>query len=204
MHPLTRAALASLVLLVVAALLNLQPVNEMANTLIKRLLPRSASRSCLQRPFLATAASYLSEVTSSTSPPPVYTRTFNTTSPFSNPNSNSYTMANSTNFFDAIKARHSVYSLSDSSPISDARIQEIVQDTLLNVPSAFNSQTTRLVLVLKQEHKKLWQLVREVYRQQLPADKFEHANQRFVGFEAAYGTVSTSALVWLGCHTDLP
>lgn len=100
-------------------------------------------------------------------------------------------MADSTYFFDAIKSRHSYYSLSGSSPIPDSRIQEIVESTLLNVPSAFNSQTTRLVLVLNKEHKKLWQLVREVYKQQLPADKFEHANQRFNGFEAAYGTVSS-------------
>ena len=91
--------------------------------------------------------------------------------------------------FDAVKYRHSVYTLTNESPISDDRIQEIVQDTLLNVPSAFNSQSTRLVLVLNEEHKKLWELVREVYRQQLPPEKFEQANKRFGGFQAAYGTV---------------
>lgn len=92
-------------------------------------------------------------------------------------------------FLDAAKYRHSVYTLTHDSPISNDRIEEIVKDTLLNVPSAFNSQTTRLVLVLGDQHTKLWELVREVYKQQLPAEKFEQANKRFGGFQDAYGTV---------------
>ena len=90
---------------------------------------------------------------------------------------------------DAIKYRHSVYPLAHESPISNDRIEEIVKETLLNVPSAFNSQTTRLVLVLNEKHTKLWDMVREVYKQQLPAEKFERANQRFGMFQDAYGTV---------------
>ncbi len=186
MRPPTRAALASLLFLALVLLLNSQLLNSMKSTVIKRAL---LARSFLQRPIFAYSASSIPHSTSSASPTPIYSRTFNTTTPFSKPDTNQFKMANSTNFFDAIKDRHSVYSLSHSSPIPDSRIQQIVEDTLLNVPSAFNSQTTRLVLVLKNEHKKLWQAVREIYRAALPADKFEHANQRFGGFEAAYGTV---------------
>lgn len=186
MRPPTRAALASLLLLALALLLNSQLLNGMASSLIKRA---SLVHPFLQRSIFGPTASSISQSPSSASPNPIYTRTFNTTSPFSKPDTDRIKMANTTTFFDAIKDRHSVYSLSNSSPIPDSRIQQIVEDTLLNVPSAFNSQTTRLVLVLKNEHKKLWQAVREIYRAALPADKFEHANQRFGGFEAAYGTV---------------
>ena len=191
MQSRTRAILASFILLVVAAILSLWNVNAMASTFIKRALPSFVIHdNLLQRPLFALTNSRLKQSASPESPSAIYSRTFNTTSPFAKSSNSSRKMANSTHLFDAVNERHSYYSLSDSSPISDDRIQEIVQDTLLGVPSAFNSQTTRLALVLNKEHKKLWQIVREVYKQQLPQDKFEHANQRFNMFEAAYGTVS--------------
>ncbi|KAI4148057.1 MAG: hypothetical protein L6R39_002916 [Caloplaca ligustica] len=59
----------------------------------------------------------------------------------------------------------------------------------MHVPSAFNSQTTRAVILLNEEHKKCWDLIAEVFKQQLPAEKFERANQRFQGFKAGYGTI---------------
>ncbi|KAL8999519.1 MAG: hypothetical protein Q9188_005869 [Gyalolechia gomerana] len=92
-------------------------------------------------------------------------------------------------FSAAIKDRRTYYALESSSPIPDSRIQEIVKDAILHVPSAFNSQTTRAVLLLNEEHKKMWDLVVEVYKQQLPEDKFNRANQRFPMFRAAYGTI---------------
>lgn len=98
-------------------------------------------------------------------------------------------MASTKPFFDAVKSRRTYYALDSTSPIPDARIQEIVSHAILHVPSAFNSQTTRAVLLLNEEHKKCWDIIIEVYKQQLPADKFEHANQRFQGFRKGYGTI---------------
>ncbi|KAL8793200.1 MAG: hypothetical protein Q9195_004230 [Heterodermia aff. obscurata] len=178
MHPVLRALLAIL-LLALALSLNSPPTQQMATKLIKRSLPPSITRflpkQAFQAPFLANNPSI--------APQPIYTRTFNTSYPTMAPPTSAASL------FDAVKYRHSVYTLTDETTISNDRIQEIVQDTLLNVPSAFNSQSTRLVLVLGEEHKKLWELVREVYRQQLPPEKFEQANQRFGGFQGAYGTV---------------
>lgn len=48
-----------------------------------------------------------------------------------------------------------------------------------------------MVLVLKKEHEKLWDTITEVYKTMLPEDKFTHAKQRFDGFRAGYGTVSS-------------
>ena len=178
MHPVLRALLAIL-LLALALSLNSPSTQRMATKLIKRSLPPSIARFLPKQPFQAPFLAHKPSL----SPQPIYTRTFNTSYP---------TMASPTSaatLFEAVKYRHSVYTLTDETPIPNERIEEIVQDTLLNVPSAFNSQTTRLVLVLAEEHKKLWELVREVYRQQLPAEKFEQANKRFGGFQGAYGTV---------------
>ncbi|KAL9023256.1 MAG: hypothetical protein Q9196_007313, partial [Gyalolechia fulgens] len=98
-------------------------------------------------------------------------------------------MASTKPFSAAIQERRTYYALESSSPIPDARIQEIVRDAILHVPSAFNSQTTRAVVLLNEAHQKMWDLVVEVYKQQLPEDKFNRANQKFPMFRAAYGTI---------------
>lgn len=99
-------------------------------------------------------------------------------------------MAESKTFFDATELRRSYYQITNESTISDARIKELVTHTVKHVPSAFHSQTTRMVVVLKEKHEELWDAIMEVYKVQLPADKFEHAKGRMVGFRKAYGTVS--------------
>ncbi|KAL8638895.1 MAG: hypothetical protein Q9228_004001 [Teloschistes exilis] len=98
-------------------------------------------------------------------------------------------MAATKPFFEAAKDRRTYYALSHESTIPDSRIQEIVKDAILHTPSAFNSQTTRVVVLLGEEHTKTWDLITEVYKQQLPEEKFNQANKRFPGFKAAYGTI---------------
>lgn len=98
-------------------------------------------------------------------------------------------MANATAFLETTKARRSYYQLLNKSPISDARIQEIVQHAISHVPSAFNSQTTRVVVLLKSEHEKLWDVATEVYKASLSEEQFQRTEQRFKSFRAAYGTV---------------
>ena len=99
-------------------------------------------------------------------------------------------MAESKSLPDAISSRRSYYQMTTESTISDARIKELIAHTIKHVPSAFNSQTTRMVVVLKEKHEELWDAIMEVYKVQLPAEKFEHAKGRMVGFRKAYGTVS--------------
>ncbi|KAI4113411.1 MAG: hypothetical protein LQ345_005604 [Seirophora villosa] len=98
-------------------------------------------------------------------------------------------MASTKPFFTAVKDRRTYYGLSAECPIPDARIREIVEYAILHVPSAFNSQTTRAVVLLGDEHRKMWDVTAEVYQQQLPAHKFESANKRFQGFRKGYGTI---------------
>ena len=58
---------------------------------------------------------------------------------------------NSDSILQAIGYRHSVYSLSDKSPISDDRLKEIVQNIILTIPSSFNAQTTRIVVLVRDD-----------------------------------------------------
>ena len=98
-------------------------------------------------------------------------------------------MANTAAFLETTKVRRSYYQLLKESPISDDRIQELVRHAITHVPSAFNSQTTRVVVLLKSEHEKLWDAAAEVYKASLPEESFKRAEQRFNMFRAAYGSV---------------
>ncbi|THV53442.1 hypothetical protein BGAL_0050g00090 [Botrytis galanthina] len=98
-------------------------------------------------------------------------------------------MSPSTQFIDLLKARRTIYALSNKSTIPDSKIQEIVEQAVLHVPSSFNSQSTRVVLLLKGEHEKLWDITKEVLKGVVPEAQFEGTAKRIDGFRAGYGTV---------------
>lgn len=93
-------------------------------------------------------------------------------------------------FKEAILHRRSYYALTAESPVSDAKIEEILRFALKNVPSAFNSQSTRLVLLLHEQHKRLWQIVEETLRGIVPAASFASTKAKIDNsFASGYGTV---------------
>lgn len=93
-------------------------------------------------------------------------------------------------FKEAIKNRRTYYSISNEAPISDKQIEEILEFALLHVPSAFNSQTTRVVLLLGDQHKKLWDITKETLRKIVPAEQFGNTEAKIDGaFAAGYGTI---------------
>ncbi|KAJ5368957.1 uncharacterized protein N7496_008717 [Penicillium cataractarum] len=96
---------------------------------------------------------------------------------------------------EVVKARRTYYGLKAESPISDDVIERIVQDSVLHVPSSFNTQTSRIVLLLKEEHKKVWDIAISameglVAAGHVPKEMFEnHTKPKLDAFRAAYGTV---------------
>lgn len=93
-------------------------------------------------------------------------------------------------FKEALKNRRSYYAITNESPVSDEQIKEILEHALLHVPSAFNSQTTRVVLLLGDQHKKLWEITKETLRKIVPAEHFGATESKIDGaFAAGYGTV---------------
>lgn len=93
------------------------------------------------------------------------------------------------NFYEAIKERRSIYAISKESPISDERIKEIVEDIVKHVPSAFNSQTTRAVVLLGESHDKLWNITMEALRKIVPENDFVSTEAKINSFKGGYGTV---------------
>ena len=92
-------------------------------------------------------------------------------------------------FFAAVKDRRTYYGISSVSPVSDDRIKEIVRFAVKHVPSAFNSQSGRAVLLLGKSSDEFWSMVKESLRKIVPADKFAPTEEKINGFGSGYGTV---------------
>jgi predicted oxidoreductase (fatty acid repression mutant protein) len=100
-------------------------------------------------------------------------------------------------FIEGMKGRRSIYALTNESTISDDRIEEIISEVVKHTPSPFNSQTARLVVLLKEEHEKLWDLALEIATATVPPQVLENLYKpRIAGFRAGYGTVSLQNSHW--------
>lgn len=94
------------------------------------------------------------------------------------------------NLKEAIKHRRTYYHITNSSPISDNEIKEIIDLAVINVPSAFNSQSTRIVLLLGENHKMFWDITKETLRVIVPPEVFEKSLDRINSyFVCGYGTI---------------
>lgn len=92
--------------------------------------------------------------------------------------------------FEVVRTRHSNYALSPQSTISDSRIEEIIRDVILHVPSSFNTQSTRIVVLLKEQHQILWDLVAKIMSATIPEEQYiKMTAPKLNGFRNAYGTV---------------
>ncbi len=93
-------------------------------------------------------------------------------------------------FFDAVKTRRTRYALSKEPVISDELIQEIVNEAVKHSPSAFNSQSARIVLLLGEQHDRLWDIVKAELKKIMPAEGFGATEEKVNGaFRSGYGTV---------------
>lgn len=93
-------------------------------------------------------------------------------------------------FEEAMAARRSYYTIGNESTITDEELVGLIKSAVKHVPSAFNSQSTRVVLLLKEEHKKLWQIVKEEVKKVAPAEGFKATEEKIDGcFAAGYGTI---------------
>lgn len=94
-----------------------------------------------------------------------------------------------TDFRTALGNRRTYYDISAKNTVSDSDIKEIVDYAVLNTPSAFNSQSARVILLFGDSHKKHWETVRDTLRKIVPAEKFAPTDAKIDSFAAGYGTI---------------
>lgn len=93
------------------------------------------------------------------------------------------------NFYQAVHNRRTNYTITDKSSVSDARIEEILRELVQYTPSAFHSQTSRVLLLLGAQHKKLWDTVMQTLRELVHPEAFATTEAKINSFAAGYGTI---------------
>ncbi|CAF9937688.1 MAG: hypothetical protein ALECFALPRED_007367 [Alectoria fallacina] len=98
--------------------------------------------------------------------------------------------ASQISFLEATVIRRSTVELKKESTIPDARIVEIVKHSLLHSPSPFHVQSARAVVLLHQDHDKLWDIAYEHTSKTAPPELFNtKLSPNLKAFKQAYGTV---------------
>ncbi|HEY5561279.1 MAG TPA: nitroreductase family protein [Clostridiaceae bacterium] len=92
-------------------------------------------------------------------------------------------------FYTAIADRRSFYGISKEKVTTDEKIKEVLEYAVKHTPSAFNSQTTRVVLLLAKHHDKFWDITMEALRKVVPSDRFAPSEEKINSFKSGYGTV---------------
>jgi predicted oxidoreductase (fatty acid repression mutant protein) len=95
----------------------------------------------------------------------------------------------SKNFNQVIENRRSIYAIGKESPISNEEIQSIVEHAVKHVPSPFNSQSARVVVLIGEQHDKLWNITRETLRKLVPEANFASTDEKISSFQNGYGSV---------------
>lgn len=92
-------------------------------------------------------------------------------------------------FQQLISKRRSVYQIGVSVQETEPEITEMIKACLYEAPSAFNSQSTRLVLLYGNAYQSFWCMVHDTLEKIVPQDKFDLTQQRIKSFAAGIGTI---------------
>ncbi|KAH9893134.1 Nitroreductase [Epithele typhae] len=93
-------------------------------------------------------------------------------------------------FLAAVKTRRSIYTITSESPIPDDKVVQIVADAVKHVPSSFNAQSSRAVVLFGDAHQKLWQIVLHTLKPKVSPEQYEMTEAKVTSsFAAGHGTV---------------
>ena len=95
-----------------------------------------------------------------------------------------------TAYWDALKRRRTYYAISSEPVTSDELIEKIVGEAVTHVPTSFNSQSGRVVVLLGDQHRRLWDMAKAELQKILPPENFQATVDKIDGsFRSGYGTL---------------
>ncbi|MCF9045807.1 nitroreductase family protein [Acinetobacter nectaris] len=92
-------------------------------------------------------------------------------------------------FIKEIEKRRTIYAIGNHVQQSNEDLEVLIKKAIRLSPSAFNSQSSRAVILFDDSHKKFWEIVRETLRKIVPEAAFEGTNKKISSFAAGKGTV---------------
>ena len=94
-----------------------------------------------------------------------------------------------TTFVDLAEKRRSIYALGTDSNYSKKDIENRIREVVKQVPSAFNSQTTRVVVLFDSANEKFWNHIYDVQQNVLEGDMWDMMSGIITGAKNGIGTV---------------
>ncbi|MBR5334078.1 MAG: nitroreductase family protein [Alistipes sp.] len=93
-------------------------------------------------------------------------------------------------FFEAITLRRTYYNIAKDENLDQQTIIDIIEKALLTTPSAFNVQSTRIVLLLGKHHTQLWEIVKQTIKPLVTPEQFLRTEAKINNdFAAGSGTI---------------
>lgn len=89
----------------------------------------------------------------------------------------------------AFNDRRSIYALGSDLPVKPQEVLDVIESVILHTPSAFNSQSSRMVVVFGEKHQQLWDITEAKVREAVGDGDFTASKQKIDGFRAAAGTI---------------
>ncbi len=90
---------------------------------------------------------------------------------------------------EVFKARRTQYALGKNVSQSRDELTQLIQTTIKEAPSSFNSQSSRAVILFGDQSLRFWGLVKNALRPMVPVDAFAKTEEKLDSFAAGVGTV---------------
>lgn len=91
-------------------------------------------------------------------------------------------------FESVVKERRSIRTLGKSDAVTREKLEKILR-LVLYAPSAYNAQTSRLVVLTDDANEKFWDIAERALRKVTPPDAFARTQKKLDGFRGGNGTI---------------
>lgn len=93
-------------------------------------------------------------------------------------------------FIQKIEERRTIYNIGNEVELTNPQIEALIKKAIRLSPSAFNSQSSRAVILFDESHHSFWEIVRNTLRQHVVQDQdFSATSKKIDSFAAGKGTV---------------
>lgn len=92
-------------------------------------------------------------------------------------------------FTELVQSRRTRYAIGNNTDVSKETVIARIREVAREIPTALNSQTSRLVLVFGEDNEKLWRYILDVQKDVMPAAMWEKMSGVMEVAKGAFGTV---------------
>lgn len=92
------------------------------------------------------------------------------------------------NILELFAKRHSFYDINSHMP-HNTNVVDIIKKAMNIYPSSFNYQEARILLLLRDEHKKLWKIIENKLIKATPKEKHKGIKDKILSFSNGFGTI---------------